>query len=168
MSRVPRFDGNVARCRSTYASNRPAGNQHATYRFFAWHITRETFSGGPVARPSPYSRTAGPEFDSSSLFLFQLPNPLLRESLPGSPLGQRQNWQKHDDESIGRTHPGLPDIGRILGAESASDPRRALTVLKAGALSHLDNVTVRIADVAANLAVLWYRRREELGSSTFP
>jgi hypothetical protein len=30
----------------------------------------ETLSGGPVARPSPYSRTAGPEFDSSSRFLF--------------------------------------------------------------------------------------------------
>src|SRR5271167_4496266 len=46
--------------------------------------------------------------------------------------------------------------------------RRALTVLKLGALPDLDNVTVRIADVAANLAVLGYWLRDELGSSTFP
>src|SRR5208283_4623949 len=32
----------------------------------------------------------------------------------------------------------------------------------------LDNVTVRIADVAANLAVLGYWLRDELGPSTFP
>src|ERR1700688_3319109 len=45
---------------------------------------------------------------------------------------------------------------------------RALTVLELGALSDLDNITVRIADVAANLAVLGNRFRDELGSSTFP
>src|SRR5579871_1292982 len=45
---------------------------------------------------------------------------------------------------------------------------RALTILKVGALSDLDNVTVRIADVAANLAVLGYWLGDELGSSTFP
>src|ERR1700691_4692599 len=45
---------------------------------------------------------------------------------------------------------------------------RALTVLELGALSDLDDITVRIADVAANLAVLWYRFRDEFGSSTFP
>src|ERR1700680_4664387 len=45
---------------------------------------------------------------------------------------------------------------------------RALTVLELGALSDLDNITVRIADVAANLAVLGYWLRDELGSSTFP
>jgi hypothetical protein len=36
---------------------------------------------------------------------------------------------------------------------------RALTVLEIGALSDLDNVTVRIADVTANLAVLGNRFR---------
>jgi len=36
---------------------------------------------------------------------------------------------------------------------------RALTVLEIGALSDLDDVTVRIADVAANLAVLGNRFR---------
>jgi hypothetical protein len=41
-------------------------------------------------------------------------------------------------------------------------------VREIGALSDLDNITVRIADVAANLAVLGNRFREELGSSTFP
>ena len=50
----------------------------------------------------------------------------------------------------------------------ASYPRQALTVGEIGALSDLDNVTVRIADVAANLAVLGDRLGDELGSSTFP
>jgi len=54
------------------------------------------------------------------------------------------------------------------GAEPASCPLQALAVLEAGALSDLDNVTVRIADVAANLAVLGDRSREKLGSPTFP
>ena len=46
---------------------------------------------------------------------------------------------------------------------------RALTVLEVRlALSDLDNITVRIADVAARLAVLVLWLRDELGSSTFP
>src|SRR6202451_1404858 len=57
---------------------------------------------------------------------------------------------------------------RREGAGSASHPRRGLAVREVGALSDLDNVTVRIADVAANLAVLGYWFREELGPSTFP
>jgi DNA invertase Pin-like site-specific DNA recombinase len=47
-------------------------------------------------------------------------------------------------------------------------PDRALAVLDCGALSHLDNIAVRIADVASDLAILRYRRRDELRSSTFP
>ena len=47
-------------------------------------------------------------------------------------------------------------------------PGRELTVGEGSALSDLDNVTVRIADVAANLAVLGDRFSDELGSSTFP
>src|SRR5450755_1412067 len=43
-----------------------------------------------------------------------------------------------------------------------------LTVREIGALSDLDNITVRIADVAARLAVLGDRLGDELGSSTFP
>src|ERR1700736_2813927 len=43
-----------------------------------------------------------------------------------------------------------------------------LAVLELGALSDLDNITVRIADVAANLSVLGYWLCDELGSSTFP
>ena len=46
--------------------------------------------------------------------------------------------------------------------------RTTLTVRQVGALSDLDNVTVRVADVAARLAVLGDRRRDELGPSTFP
>src|ERR1700691_1009748 len=45
---------------------------------------------------------------------------------------------------------------------------RALPVREVGALSDFDDIAVRIADVAAYLAVLGYRRRDELGSSTFP
>src|ERR1700722_20199962 len=52
---------------------------------------------------------------------------------------------------------------RELAARSSS-----FNILDRGALSDFDNVTVRIAYVAANLAVLWYRRRQEFGSSTFP
>src|SRR3984893_14458496 len=55
-----------------------------------------------------------------------------------------------------------------LGRSPTSCSGRALAVLKRRALSDLDDVTVRIADVAANLAVLGYRRCEELGSSAFP
>src|SRR6202021_1295028 len=51
---------------------------------------------------------------------------------------------------------------------SASHPGRVLTVDQIRALSDLNDVTVRIADVAANLAVLRYWLRDELGSSTFP
>ena len=47
-------------------------------------------------------------------------------------------------------------------------PGRASAVREVGALSDLDNITVRIADVAAYLAVLGDRLRDELGSSTFP
>ena len=47
-------------------------------------------------------------------------------------------------------------------------PGRASTVRLVGALSDLDNISVRIADVAACLAVLGDRLREELRSSTFP
>jgi len=45
---------------------------------------------------------------------------------------------------------------------------RALTVGEVGALSDLDDIAVRIADVAAYLAVLGDRFCDELGSSTFP
>ena len=45
---------------------------------------------------------------------------------------------------------------------------RASSVFEVGALSDLDNVSVGVADVAANLAVLGDRRREELGTPTFP
>ena len=52
--------------------------------------------------------------------------------------------------------------------KSASHAGRALTVREIGALSHLDNVTIRIADVTAYLAVLGDRLGDELGASTFP
>src|ERR1700722_4333385 len=45
---------------------------------------------------------------------------------------------------------------------------RASAVCEVGALSDLDNISVRIADVAARLAVFGDRLRDELRSSTFP
>jgi len=45
---------------------------------------------------------------------------------------------------------------------------RASTVRKIGALSDLDNISVRISDVAANLTVLGNRLCDELGPSTLP
>src|SRR5580704_15538149 len=47
-------------------------------------------------------------------------------------------------------------------------PGRASAVREVGALSDLDNISVRIADVAARLAVFGDRLRDELRSSTFP
>ena len=47
-------------------------------------------------------------------------------------------------------------------------PGRELTVGEGSALSDLDNVTVKIADVAANLAVLGDRFSDELGAPTLP
>jgi hypothetical protein len=41
-------------------------------------------------------------------------------------------------------------------------------LLEVGALSDFDDIAVRIADVAANLVVLFLRLLDELGSSTFP
>src|SRR5580704_12242971 len=46
---------------------------------------------------------------------------------------------------------------------AASRPGQALTVREVGALSDFDDVTVRIADVAAYLAVLGNRLGDELG-----
>ena len=53
--------------------------------------------------------------------------------------------------------------------KSASHARRASAGREVGALSDLDNVPVRIGDVAENLALLFLRRPgNELGSSTVP
>src|ERR1700733_2691878 len=72
-------------------------------------------------------------------------------------------------ESLGLRHctaEGSTEHPQPLKSESHRG--RALTVREVGALPDLDNVTVRIADVAANLAVLGYGLCDELGSSTFP
>jgi hypothetical protein len=55
-----------------------------------------------------------------------------------------------------------------LGDYENAFPGLASTVLEVSALSDLDNISVRIADVAARLAVLGDRLRDELRSSTFP
>ena len=63
---------------------------------------------------------------------------------------------------------GRPSLfeGSFTNGSVAQPP--ALTVRELGALSDLDNIAVRIADVAARLAVLGYWFRDELRSSTFP
>ncbi len=62
-------------------------------------------------------------------------------------------------QEIPRKIPALP--GRAFMG-------RALTVSEVCALSDLDNISVRIADVAPGLAVLGDRRRDELRSPAFP
>ena len=58
---------------------------------------------------------------------------------------------------------------RQVRVKSGPQPgARTLTVGEIGALTDLDDIAVGIADVAAYLAVLGYRLRDELGSSTFP
>jgi transposase-like protein len=55
-----------------------------------------------------------------------------------------------------------------LAAEANLIPVKASAVREVGALSDLNNISVRIADVAARLAVLRDRLRDELRSSTLP
>jgi len=64
----------------------------------------------------------------------------------------------------------LPDGTLPLQAESFANAffGRASAVHQVGALSNLDNISVRIADVAARLAVLRDWLGDELRSSTFP
>jgi hypothetical protein len=77
------------------------------------------------------------------------------------------------------THPGprLCELKQISyaklvlfppGAVRIVFPGQASTVLQVGALSDLDDISVRIADVAANLSVLGDRLCDELRSPTFP
>src|SRR5271169_1623759 len=63
---------------------------------------------------------------------------------------------------------GLALSGHPQPFQFASRPRRTLTELQRGALSDLDDVTIRIADVTAYLAILGDRLRDELGSPAFP
>src|SRR5271168_350359 len=58
----------VARSRSTYASNRVAGNPHATCEFFAWHITPEPLSGGRL--PGLHHIVERPHLNSTSRRVF--------------------------------------------------------------------------------------------------
>jgi len=82
-------------------------------------------------------------------------------------LGYDDFWRLFGTQPIavnfGEVSEAIFDITRL--AETAG---RASAVGQIGALSDLDNITVRIADVAANLAVLRDRLRDELRSSTFP
>src|SRR5262249_55857244 len=61
-----------------------------------------------------------------------------------------------------------PENRRWTSATRATRPGRASAVCEVGALSDLDNISVRIADVTARLAVLGNRLRDEIRSSTLP
>jgi hypothetical protein len=89
-----------------------AGNRHAICEIFAQRIAPETLSGGPVAQPSPYGRTAAPEFDKSPRFLFQLADPLLQELALGFLLGQRQSFLI---SGAGLSRPAEPAVHICLG-----------------------------------------------------
>jgi hypothetical protein len=68
-----------------------------------------------------------------------------------------------------RIGPGRDATFAIQEISKKTDhPSRASTVCEVCALSDLDNISVRIADVAARLAVLGDRLRDELRSSTLP
>jgi hypothetical protein len=68
-----------------------------------------------------------------------------------------------------RVNPIGPQHSEMNKTKSKSThPGQASTVRKICALTNLDDISVRIADVAADLAVLGQRLRDELGSSTFP
>ena len=72
------------------------------------------------------------------------------------------------DLDVDPTKAGLREGRMRMSANYRWNPGRALTVCEVCALSDLDNVSVRISDIAARLAVLGNRRRYELCSSTFP
>ena len=69
-----------------------------------------------------------------------------------NPLDERID---HDQSTGSTLRPGRPQE-HPQPFRSESHPGLSLTVLEVGALSDLDNITVRIADVAANLAILGY------------
>src|ERR1700677_1072995 len=71
---------------------------------------------------------------------------------------------KYLTDTAGREAPS----GHPQRLKSASHPGRASTVDLIGALPDLDDITVRIADVAAYLAVFRNRRRDELAPPTLP
>ena len=84
----------------------------------------------------------------------------------------------HEAWPLPWTHSLGPECRRIRapssGASSAEETPDSLfygavlTVREVGALPNFDDVAVRIADVAAYLAVLWYRWRDELRSPALP
>ena len=113
-------------------------------------------------------------------------NPVLTDEIPphlGLHFGQYSNASCWFDCAEGMIHEvadeawlvhagsvtDLPlGVWPVCARLAASRPGRALTVREVGALSDFDDIAVRIADVAADLAVLGDRLRDELGSSTFP
>ena len=63
-----------------------------------------------------------------------------------------------------------PKKWRSLSLKAPHDVQygRELAVCQVGALSDFDNVTIGVADIAANLTVLRYRFGDEFCSATFP
>jgi hypothetical protein len=66
----------------------------------------------------------------------------------------RTAWRRNEQEKrIGMGRPSQSLSGDSQMFKSAAPVGRALAILEGGALSHLDKITVRIANVAAPLAV---------------
>ena len=88
-----------------------------------------------------------------------------RKSAISNPLDESINQDQSTDPT---SHPERTQEKSPQLFKSESHPGWALTVLEIGTLSDLDNVAVRIADVAPDLAVFGYWWRNELGSPAFP
>ena len=101
---------------------------------------------------------------------------------PFSPTSQavakRGRWPSASSSARG-PHPGAGPKAPSAGAQPSSKRRAVvpasqrppicvLTVREGGALSDLDNITVRIADVAARLTILVQRFSEKRRSPTLP
>src|SRR5579863_7643739 len=99
-------------------------------------------------------------------FLLSLPKLNEKVSTPESKTSSVKTLRSLDGHD--RTAYSNGQIGAYSKPRSVFRPCRPLTVRDCSALSDLDNVSVRIADVATYLAVLRDRFRDELGPSTFP
>ena len=81
---------------------------------------------------------------------------------------ERGNTEVVRDDVGGYSKIQPDEFLRVADSPGDYENGRVSAVSEVGALSDLDNISVRIADVAARLAVFGDRLRDELRSSTFP
>src|SRR5580700_1416587 len=142
---------------------------------FLWPAT--TIDGFSAANRSSaaiqFSRLSGVVSPTYMRHWLYTTSPATIRPIDGSTIDRRATTYPLDeridqDQSNGSTLQPERPHENIRNRKSESHPGRALSVLELGALSDLDDIAVRVADVAADLAVLGNRRREELGSPAFP